>query len=169
MQWCQAWKALACYSPSFRSKIRDWNNLYQHTYFFRITFRYETFKIDIFMTEQYATFINIYTCIYVHIVQFKVQCTSISTYYLVYYYTYFLFELTQGTTDTVSVSVLADISVWPIRKMLYRYRFRYRPIQFSISVALPIQHNLILHGANVTFVLKILTLLLARHLNKLAN
>ena len=43
--------------------------------------------------------------------------------------------------------------------MLYRFRFRYRPTQFSISVALRIQHNLILHGANVTFVLKILTLL----------
>ena len=53
--------------------------------------------------------------------------------------------------------------------MLYQYRFQNRPIQFSISEALPIQDNLILNGANITLVPKILTLLLARHLNKLAQ
>ena len=49
-------------------------------------------------------------------------------------------------------------------------RFWYRPIQFSIlPVALLIQHDLILQCANITLVPKILILLLARHLNKLAD
>ena len=41
--------------------------------------------------------------------------------------------------------------------------------QFSISVALPIQHDLILHSANITLVPKILTLLSARNLNRLGD
>ena len=48
----------------------------------------------------------------------------------------------QGATDTVSVSVSADISVLPIWEMLIGIGYRYRPIRKPISVALPIYYKI---------------------------